>query len=148
MTTNPLAFPEKHEKGTKLGANAKNKEQGGGARRAKATPAINQDILLNAPNMLRSLGAPIVTWEPIEIFSTEVFGIYCKPWTLGNHVILSLPSRLQSAVRVWTSKHRSCGKWFTAAFYSQRSIRPPVWPYQWCCYICLLSIGKNFEDRI
>ena len=42
--------------------------------------------------------------------------------TSGNHVILPLSSRLQSLVRVWTSKHLSCGKWFTAAFYTRRSI--------------------------
>ena len=45
------------------------------------------------------LSVPVMN-ESIETFSNEFFGQYSEPRTSGNHVILSLPSRLQSAVQL------------------------------------------------
>ena len=40
----------------------------------------------------------------LKMFSNEFFGQYREPRTSGNHVILSLSSRLQSAIRVFNFK--------------------------------------------
>ena len=50
-----------------------------------------------------------------------------------------------SAKLAFTNFVSNKGEWnncfITAVSYSQRSIRPPVLPYQSRCYVCLLSIG-------
>ena len=82
----------------------------------------------------------------LEAFSNEFFGQYRETRASENRVILSF-SVVTFAVCYSSFQLQST----VLAYLRQRVIardqsdRCPVWPYQSRCYICLLSIGNNFN---